>query len=109
MGVECNKCSGRGIMEIHCEQSGVSWDQSCDLCGGVGSLEMEWISVEDRLPETDERCLTIDRMEKYTAAIYDHDLTCWFRCDNGCIKAIGYTPITHWMPLPELPKETPND
>lgn len=46
---------------------------------------MEWISVEDRLPEAGKRVLIYNG--KYI------DVTC-------CIDT-EISPVTHWMPLPE--------
>lgn len=63
----------------------------------------EWISVNDRLPETGERVLTLDKW----GHIRDREL---FRFKSGfiCFRPDGLVPvkdITHWMPLPEPPKE----
>ncbi len=71
----------------------------------IAELEAErrWIPVSERLPEDTERMLTIvyDAFEDTTAiSILQHygdgD---WFSWDSG-----RYV-VTHWMPLPELPKE----
>lgn len=61
----------------------------------------EWISVKDRLPD-----------QKYEAYLCSLD-SCLFPgsqyinirvfCDDGKWEANG--TVTHWMPLPELPKE----
>lgn len=67
----------------------------------------EWISVEDRLPEYDEEVLIFDG--RISAAIYTPR-------DNECDGFMGegldsygnayfYDDVTHWMPLPEPPKE----
>lgn len=54
---------------------------------------MEWISVEDRLPE--ERCL---------AFTPDQDETMQYRIiPNGLFKQVA-TDATHWQPLPEAPQ-----
>ena len=64
----------------------------------------QWISVEDRLP--------IDRLSKYLVAFRDAggpivDMARYFpsdgwTCDNWDVPQ---NLITHWMPLPEAPKE----
>ena len=70
---------------------------------------MEWISVEERLPEKYETILLF-RPEK---GAEKDQIWCGWR-----IRHIGGQPayrtdtedrldgITHWMPLPEPPKET---
>lgn len=64
---------------------------------------MEWISVKDRLPEIGERVLTLDKRGR----IGDRE---YYRFESGfiCFRPDGLVPgkdITHWMPLPEPPKE----
>ena len=73
---------------------------------------MEWIKVEDRLPDC-EKCLAIFRSKK--TGIYNMRHDGWFRdtiysCrmndDKFIIESHGpYLPATHWMPLPTPPKE----
>ena len=59
----------------------------------------EWISVEDRLPKKDRACLVfVDFLEDApTVSIDRWDGNEWLRWPGG--------GITHWMPLPEAPKE----
>ena len=70
---------------------------------------MEWISVKDRLPEHDEKVLCRYGFEKegkrhdmmFTGCLdyYAHDLVPHFQhASTGLF-------VTHWMPLPEPPKE----
>ena len=69
--------------------------------------QMEWISVKDRLPEEKVNCIVH----------YQHSY-----CDNDGYWAIGFCcydgekfqfdpayKVTHWMPLPEPPKEETNN
>lgn len=65
-----------------------------------GYTKQEWISVEDRLPDEDERVLVaLTRSRSYT--IIDTDRISnkysykWVRWGND---------VTHWMPLPPKPK-----
>jgi hypothetical protein len=64
----------------------------------------EWISVNERLPE-DGRVLCVRKSEYFRGRRYidilisDHG---WFR-DGAFFVSDGN--VTHWMPLPELPKE----
>lgn len=69
---------------------------------------MEWISVDDRLPFTDEVVLCCDIFSHFISLgkIVEQDED-EFRfelmyCENFEIDS---SP-THWMPLPEPPKET---
>lgn len=57
-----------------------------------------WISVEDALPEIYEKVLTADR---------DGNVTENFRCNikTGELQWSKGFWITHWMPMPEPPKE----
>jgi hypothetical protein len=68
----------------------------------------KWISVKERLP--------IDRLKKYLVAFRDVggsivDMARYFpsdgwTCDNWDVPQ---NLITHWMPLPEPPKEDNHD
>lgn len=59
----------------------------------------QWISVEDRLPETPDDVLV---------AYSDGTVTslCYFKNDNVWMDEYGgvYDEITHWMPLPKAPE-----
>lgn len=60
-----------------------------------------WIPVTERLPEPFENVLVANKRGKH----YDIDKGWW----NGsffdrCAKG-GYHSVTHWMPLPQPPKE----
>lgn len=63
----------------------------------------KWISVEDRLPETESRCLVV-RYDAVTKTSFIDIL--WFDKGTWWNRVFGgeYS-VTHWMPLPEPPKE----
>lgn len=68
----------------------------------------EWISVKDRLPE--EICvLVVLKTGTVTVGEYSEKSGDWLILDPfiiGCIDPIKYYyRPTHWMPLPEPPKE----
>lgn len=70
-------------------------------------MNMEWISVEDAVPNDDNNVLTYS--EGYASAVGYHTKKGWFyhpddqpRSDNSLID------VTHWMPLPQPPKEKIN-
>ena len=64
---------------------------------------MDWISVDDRLPEeemqhvllwfTDVKCAFVGYLEN---GVFELSHCDWF---------VKYHPVSHWMPLPEPPKE----
>ena len=55
----------------------------------------EWISVEERLPEIGQSVLVYS--SKYYPVVECRDLVTYMRMGN-------YSGVTHWMPLPEPPK-----
>lgn len=59
----------------------------------------EWISVKERLPENKGRYIVYMRGQEPFVSWFDGDI---FRTLSTV--PIAY-PATHWMPLPELPKE----
>jgi hypothetical protein len=64
-------------------------------------IDMEWISVKDRLPEKEnEEVICYDGKIVFTGVEYSkkNDFE-WIEC--------GYKPknITHWMPLPNPPQK----
>lgn len=77
---------------------------------------MEWISVKDRLPEIGSSFLATDRKEMHTAH-WCNDTEEWYsggwESCNYCggrskvsLEKDRYSFIfTHWMPLPEPPKD----
>ena len=64
----------------------------------------EWISVKDRLPETSGRYLTYattpDGSGSFTK---DYKVLTFFVGEISWVCANSI--VTHWMPLPEPPKE----
>lgn len=72
-----------------------------------------WISVEDRLPETDDPVLvwycnengdfypTVGSYSKW----FDTDKMYWSTDLDGNEMVYPPVKITHWMPIPEPPKE----
>lgn len=74
---------------------------------------MEWISVEDRLPEYETNVLVAMQGGISVGAISDEgDGWMWSVADYiggdlasaECMCDDDYSAITHWMPLPEAPK-----
>lgn len=60
-----------------------------------------WISVEERLPEEKEDVAAIVR---YNENVWEYGIA--FRMDGSWrMNVAGRVEVTHWMPLPEPPKE----
>lgn len=64
----------------------------------------KWSSVKDRLPDAKETYLVVRKAptRAVTLAWYSGE-NGWLDALDGCFYADGF--ITHFMPLPELPKE----
>ena len=58
-----------------------------------------WISVKERLPEEDEDVLAYNGAYMFIAAYTTNPTKYWYTISGDRILT------THWMPLPEPPKE----
>ena len=72
-----------------------------------GVIVQEWISVDDRLPEDSndgfaDAVLVTDGFVQHMAYFVGGE---WRFAESGEIKEPMWYRITHWMPLPEPPKE----
>ena len=61
---------------------------------------MEWISIEDRLPEEEERVLAFFVGQFMEVASFKDEE--WIVSFDDWSEYLF--PITHWMPLPEPPE-----
>lgn len=59
-----------------------------------------WISVKERLPEEDKDVLAYNGAYMFIAAYTTNPTKYWYTITGSATLA-----ITHWMPLPEPPKE----
>ena len=71
-----------------------------------GVTVQKWISVDDRLPEYNndgfaDAVLVTDGFVQHMAYFVGGE---WRFAESGEIKEPMWYRITHWMPLPELPK-----
>lgn len=65
--------------------------------------EMQWISVKDRLPGDISRCL-VCRYDFVTDTSFIDIL--WYEAGTWWNRLFtGDFAVTHWMPLPDAPKE----
>ncbi len=61
----------------------------------------QWISVADRLPSVEEDVLVLTKSKSGSVNVDKG----YFAADLGRFVHRGSAKITHWMPLPEPPKE----
>lgn len=91
--VSCNGCKYNDLNDNRCTEKLIA----DHLISKGYRKQSGWISVEERLPE---------RTGKYLVATYDRRVGIGnfvdFYCD-GAPQFDNYK-VTHWMPLPELPK-----
>lgn len=73
---------------------------------------MKWISVKERLPEKNSLVVILHEDEmnlnyrKPPVYFGKHNGQYWLETlDHSDVTWSGMCNITHWMPLPELPKE----
>lgn len=67
---------------------------------------MEWISVNNRLPEEDDEYLAVvdGVIMEVSYSPKQKGLICvWSTCDADGFKPLPDNAVTHWMPMPEPP------
>lgn len=72
--------------------------------------KMEWISVKDRLPSKEGHYLVYEDVSSFETNDVSSFLVDYFniyRTEKGTVEKwfSSYEDATHWMPLPEPPKE----
>lgn len=73
------------------------------LMDKIRELEKRWVPVTERLPKTDGRYLCNVKSFAFPGNYYQAILRYY---KEGFLEANIYTDdVTHWMPLPEPPKE----
>ena len=105
---------------VRCDQKieGLADDVMDIIANGV--TVQEWISVEDRLPENDgsylvtmnsfggRKYIGVRWFAKDGEAVNEYELAgqenVWYYHDSEW-GYISIDSVTHWMPLPQLPKE----
>ena len=92
------------ICREQCERKFADCDGMCEMAAVVVNAPTVggWISVKDRLPEKNVPVLV---WEKQGFAYVDMlEAECVWQ-----IASTNYAIVTHWMPLPEPPKEETPD
>lgn len=71
---------------------------------GQESREPKWIPVTERMPEPMEDVLCFTVAGTLRVMQYDHIFDDW-DISGSPNRCLGKGFVTHWMPLPELPKK----
>ena len=74
----------------------------------VCTIRPAWISVKDRFPERDVDVLTYFRWGAFKIGRFDKDpdsLEYRWKFEDSNLYGDDMQDVTHWMPLPEPPKE----
>lgn len=66
---------------------------------------MEWIDVNDRLPEKDGRCIVCTKNITGWQPLKHNIFISEYMFNDFIYMGWENNPVTHWMPLPEPPKE----
>ncbi|HDY8384335.1 TPA: DUF551 domain-containing protein [Klebsiella pneumoniae] len=65
-----------------------------------------WIPVSERMPDDEQEVLTINKMGHRFVSFFDKHSGLFFgRLDAPAACCIEHVLVTHWMPLPNPPKE----
>lgn len=69
----------------------------------------KWISVEDRLPEKEGNYIVAEKKGNGETYVTERGLLHWANGPSWCLswqeQYVHEIKVTHWMPLPEPPKE----
>jgi len=91
-------------LERYYHGSGKICDDAADAIEELVDAVPHWISVEERLPESGERVLIMFKPFEDDENISIGWLTkSGFDCYDDSVYF--FRSVTHWMPLPEPPKE----
>ena len=88
-------------------QFGKSHERNVQALNAAADLleQGKWISVKERLPRDGETVLVFDQIEQISTMTYCIDGMYGKSWEDDYEQAINLDWITHWMPLPEVPKE----
>jgi len=91
--VGCDECEAESATFMTKEKAIAAWNTRAAL---------RWIPVTERLPEDEEHVIVLEKDGKRDLA-WHNSLDYW----QNWYRIIR--EVTHWMPLPALPKEAPDD
>jgi len=86
--VKCDRCRGR-------------YEEEITRIMGIIEKVNKWVSVNDRLPEKQDDYLMV--LDSSVAYGFFDKLGYWLIMNRDYIDLV--VKPTHWMPLPDLPKE----
>ena len=74
-------------------------------------MNMEWISVEERLPERHEQVLVACKGTKHVYTVYYSDKWKLLNCGGSYetredAERYAFMDVTHWMPFPAAPERS---
>ncbi len=72
---------------------------------GYKAAAPQWISVKDRLPENISDVLILSKEKESCVGYYRSSDNDWNMYNPCCSFHMELHGVTHWMPLPEPPKE----
>ena len=92
------------LIEVLCNVPGylIGADGLADHLIANGVTVQEWIPVKDRLPEDSVAVNLHTRSGVVGTGFYDKQTKSWVQCYSGGSLVVD---VTHWMPMPEPPKE----
>lgn len=74
-----------------------------DQVADADKVMPQWISVKERLPETNELCIVNTEWRGIVPATYGNES--WIFDEGQCWSEKPLSYALHWMPLPAPPKE----
>ena len=106
LGVPCEKCPVVGNKDCFDEVNTAAADLIERLAAENAALREkvpQWVSVEERRPESGKRVLATDGV--FVGEAYRTSADTWRRYDGIAMRDCIGSIVTHWMPLPEAPEE----
>lgn len=94
----CKECERYKVCLVHCSESVLRNRGICE------HFKNGWISVSERLPETTDVYL-VNAVHRYNKSDGYRSIQVRFFFEDEWQGLHDLYEITHWMPLPELPKE----
>lgn len=105
-GVPCEKCPVVGNKDCFDEVNTAAADLIERLTAENAALREkvpQWVSVEERRPESGKRVLATDGV--FVGEAYRTSADTWRRYDGIAMRDCIGSIVTHWMPLPDAPEE----